>query len=69
MMPKFIPEFIPGAVYDTTTHGLVEFKGIDRYMGQSTLHFYSLKYGESCYWLPEALNMHFATAQGEGSAP
>lgn len=54
------PKFIPGAIYESTTHGLVEFKGVDRYMGQATLHFVSLKHG-NCYWLPETLDMHFAS--------
>lgn len=60
------PKFIPGAIYESTTHGLVEFKGVDRYMGQATLHFVSLKHG-NCYWLPESLDMHFApTPETEG---
>jgi hypothetical protein len=56
------PKFIPGAVYESTTHGLIEFKGVDTYMGQRTLHFVSLKYG-NCYWLPDTLDMHFAPTQ------
>jgi hypothetical protein len=61
------PKFIPGAVYESTTHGLVEFKGVDQYMGQSTLHFYSLKYSRNCYWLPDSLDMHFASSAQETS--
>lgn len=62
------PKFIPGAIYESTTHGLVEFKGVDRYMGQATLHFVSLKHG-NCYWLPETLDMHFASSQETRSEP
>lgn len=62
------PKFVPGAVYESTTHGLVEFKGVDTYMGQRTLHFVSLKYG-NCYWLPDALDMHFAPAQETRESP
>jgi hypothetical protein len=53
------PKLVPGAVYESKTHGHVEFKGVDTYMGQSSLKFFSLKYGETCYWLPEALDQHF----------
>jgi hypothetical protein len=57
------PRFIPGAVYESKTHGLVEFKGIDRYMGQASLRFYSVDHDQTCYWLPTALGFHFGTAQ------
>jgi hypothetical protein len=57
------PRFIPGAVYESKTHGLVEFKGIDRYMGQASLRFYSVDHDQTCYWLPTALDFHFGTTQ------
>lgn len=53
------PKFVPGAIYESTTHGLVEFKGVDSYMGESTLHFCSLEDGD-CYWTTKSLSMHFA---------
>lgn len=52
---------LEGCTHDT--HGLVEFKGVDRYMGQASLRFYSVDHDETCYWLPESLDMHFGTAQ------
>jgi hypothetical protein len=53
------PKFIPGAIYESTKHGLVEFKGVDVYMGQATLHFYALNYDQSFYWLPEQVSSQF----------
>lgn len=60
------PRFIPGAVYESKTHGLVEFKGIDRYMGQASLRFFSVDHDQTCYWLPSALDLHFGAAQETG---
>jgi hypothetical protein len=62
------PRFIPGAVYESKTHGLVEFKGIDRYMGQASLRFFSVDHDQTCYWLPSALDLHFGAAQETGTA-
>ena len=63
------PKFIPGAVYESKTHGLVEFKGIDRYMGQASLRFYSVDHDQTCYWLPSALDNHFGAAQETRPVP
>ena len=51
--------FIKGAIYKSKSHGMVEFKGMDTYYGQTTFHFYSITYNQNCYWLPEALNERF----------
>lgn len=52
------PMFTPGAIYNSKTHGVVEFKGMDHYMGQTTFHFRSHTYNDNCSWLPEALHQH-----------
>jgi hypothetical protein len=49
------PQFIENAVYESTSHGLVKYLGLDCYMGQTTLMFESIKYNRLCYWLPKAL--------------
>jgi len=52
------PMFTPGAIYNSPTHGIVEFKGMDNYMGQTTFKFRSHTYNTDCYWLPGALHQH-----------
>lgn len=53
-------EFTKGSTYQSATHGLVEYLGVDTYMGQKTLMFKSITYGGGThYWLPESLGSHF----------
>ena len=52
------PMFTPGAIYNSHTQGIVELKGIDNYMGQTTFHFRSHTYDDDCYWLPDSLHQH-----------
>jgi len=54
-----IRNFEEGKVYQSKTHGMVEYVGLDVYFGQTTYHFRSLTYNTSCYWLPETLDRHF----------
>ena len=51
--------FKKGGIYQSKSHGEVQYEGIDLYMSQSTYKFYSLTYSEYCYWLPESLHWHF----------
>ncbi|WP_292948929.1 MULTISPECIES: hypothetical protein [unclassified Neptuniibacter] len=55
-------EYTKGSAYMSTSHGLVEYKGLDHYMGQTTLMFYSSEYGMQ-YWLPASLKHHFKEEQ------
>lgn len=63
-MSTIEPLFVEGGVYQSKSHGLVTYRGIDSYLGQVTLMFDS-KYGRT-YWLPEALHHHFAEFEKEG---
>jgi hypothetical protein len=50
------PVLVPGGIYQSTTHGMVEFQRVDSYMGQQTLQFRSITYSNSnAYVLPERL--------------
>ena len=53
------PLFVPGAIYLSKTHGYVEYKGTDQYMGQTTFRFFSIQWNSNLYCLPEALSTHF----------
>ena len=58
------PKFQVGSVYQSRTHGLVEFKGVDNYCGDLSLHFHSVTYGIECYWSAGALHLHFDESKG-----
>lgn len=51
-------------LYESKTHGTVQFLGWDTYMGQQTMKFRSITYKKTTYWLPsdEALLQHFDLA-------
>jgi len=51
-------DYIEGKTYQSTTHGLVTYRGLDSYFGQVSMMFESPKYGMK-YWLPTALRHHF----------
>lgn len=53
------PLFIIGSVYQSATHGPVQFKGMDTYRGETSYNFWSPSGREDHYWLPEALWRHF----------
>jgi hypothetical protein len=57
------PKFIPGGIYESTTHGTVEYKGVDNYMGDVTLHFYSITHKSDLYCYAKNLSSHFALPQ------
>lgn len=50
-------EFEKGKTYQSKTHGMVEYRGLDCYHGQQTLMFKS-KYGTE-YWLPATISCRF----------
>ena len=58
-METVAPLFVRGGVYQSTTHGLVEYKGTDICWGNAALHFFSVGGGADLYWLPEELGEHF----------
>ena len=55
--------FSKGCIYKSKTHGMVEYIGLDRYFGQTTLHFKSITYGSDQYWLPETIEDHIQIPQ------
>jgi hypothetical protein len=57
-------EYIEGKLYKSTSHGLVTYKGLDCYHGQTSMKFHSPEYGMQ-YWLPEALHWHFEEEKEE----
>jgi hypothetical protein len=59
-----IEDLEEGKAYYSTTHGIVDYKGIDVFQGQSTLHFYSWKHGD-LYWLPQTLDQYIPDKQLE----
>ena len=58
MADQELPVFQKGQMVQSATHGVVEFKGMDNYMGEVSYHFYSHEYRRDCYWLPRALKAH-----------
>jgi len=54
-----LPVFEKGSLYQSLTHGMVEYLGTDTYYGQNTLKFKSIQYNTTEYWLPESLSFHF----------
>lgn len=54
-----IDKLVVGRIYKSATHGDVEYKGTDTYMGETSLHFRSITYNTDCYWLPSTLPYHF----------
>lgn len=52
-------EFVVGHIYRSTTHGLVEYIGIDVYWGQTSMMFRSLNDRSISYLLPASLHRHF----------
>ncbi len=55
-------QYVIGQTYESLTHGLLTYKGIDIYYGQETLAFESGKHGMQ-YFLPETLPRHFKEEQ------
>ena len=47
-----------GKIYESTTHGDVEYLGVDEYYGERTYKFRSITYGGVVYWKPEKLGDH-----------
>lgn len=49
-----------GSIYETNTHGDVEYLGTDTFCGQTTFKFKSLTYGVLLYWSREDIEDKFA---------
>jgi hypothetical protein len=52
------PVFTKGQMFESKTHGQVEFMRMDNYCGQITYEFKSHTYGGTYNWLPEVLGQH-----------
>lgn len=53
------PSFVIGGIYRSTTHGMVEYLGVDVYLGQTSMMFRPLNDRTVIYLLPWCLHRHF----------